>query len=453
MLNIKLEDGLPITVSQARTILEEHTNKFGVFIDLDRLLEHELRYTQLRNEPLKIFKEYAPDLTPTQYAKVRTFVMDTWNVPERLFYNNVGKIAMDADIRERLLCADIHEDAKRFIKAVNDYLKNNYMINYLNQYITLPICNSLSDKGHRMVIAKPEWSILTTSRISAKEPSIQNIARELKDIICCPEGWKLIRADSGQIEPRITYSHYIKDRFIRELIILYNDAYYGLLHYCSLPEYIYEKRDKCFVDGVSEGTPVDPNLVIKKLEITDEIKAKRKSLKVLALAANYGSGLAGADQELAARYTDRIVNNPARKEWELRVKSDVNNGAETFHSAFGTPITPEETAKYSRYTQAWNKHMIRCGINNPIQTTASDLMVCSVNKANEILSKTKYSYIAYYKHDEGAFYIHESEKSVIDELSEVTAYQVYENGRPWIPIYSEVEEGQLLPEKDTVLDW
>ena len=90
--------------------------------------------------------------------------------------------------------------------------------------------------------------------------------------------------------------------------------------------------------------------------------------------------------------------------------------------------------------------MVRCGINNPIQATASDLMICSVAKAKSILDTVERSHIAFYKHDEGAFYIHESEADIINDLKDVTAYNVTENGRPWIPIHSELEEGQLVNE-------
>lgn len=58
-------------------------------------------------------------------------------------------------------------------------------------------------------------------------------------------------------------------------------------------------------------------------------------------------------------------------------------------------------------------------------------------------SKAKKSHIAFYKHDEGAFYIHESELGLVDELRDITAYNVTENGRKWIPIHAELEEGQL----------
>lgn len=446
-INIRVEDGLPISVEQARNILQHETDTFGLFLDLDRIIEYKLLYLMERkkhyDEYLKFVKE---GISPTQTSKLREWFMYTFNVPERLMLNKANKIAFDKEVRKNLMDANISEDAKHFIVVYNSWTYTNYRLNYLKQYETLPISYCTSDKGHRMVVANPTWNILSTSRIAAEKPSIQNIARDMKDLICCPSGWKLIRCDSGQIEPRITYSHYIKDKVIADLINLYDDAYYGLLHYCMLPEDVYLNIDQYVVIGSKEAEYVDDSHVIKPQEITDEMKAGRKELKVLALAANYGSALAGRDPVLAKRYTDRIVNNRERKIWEDEVSRKVKSGVDIFYSAFGSKIEPEETDKYRRGTSSWIPHLVRCGINNPIQTTASDLMICSVAKAKSILDSVEKSHIAFYKHDEGAFYIHESEASIINDLKDVTAYNVTENGAAWIPIHSDLEEGQLVNE-------
>lgn len=452
-LNIRVEDGLPITVEQARTILQAETDSFGLFLDLDRILEYELEYIQQRDLYLSKCQQYfGYSMKPSQREKVRQWFQEYFNIPERLFYNKANKIAFDKFVQQNLMDADIHEDAKAFLQTYKSWNAASYRVSYLKQYLILPISYAVSTEGHRMLVAHPKWDILSTSRLAANNPSLQNIARDMKDIICCPEGWELVRADSGQIEPRITYSHYIDDPVVRDLIVLYNDAYYGILHYCQLPEDVYQRRDEYRVANPGE-VGNDPAVIYAK-EITDDMKAGRKGLKVLALAANYGSALAGADPVLAKRYTDRIVNHPSRKNWEIDVTRQVRRGVETFYSVFGSVITPEETDRYRRGTPQWEPHVIRCGINNPIQTTASDLMVCSVNEAQKILSKANNSHIAYYKHDEGAFYVHSSDKSIVDELSGITAYQVTENGKPWINIDSEIEIGQLRnPDVESVLDW
>lgn len=451
-IDIRLEDGLPITVSQARNILQNATDNFGLFLDLDRILEYELEFKSRRDTLFREYKTYVKEsIMPTQVEKLRLWFQETYSIPDRLFLNKANKVSFDKNVKKNLQDANIPQEAKDFLTLLNNWTYYNYRINYLKQYLSKPISFGVSDRKHRMIVANPTWNILSTSRIQAEDPSIQNIARDMKDIVCCPEGYRLIRCDSGQIEPRITYSHYINDHIIRDLIILYNDAYYGQLHYCQLPMDVYANREDYRVAKPGE-TGNDPMVIYKK-EITDEMKAGRQELKVLALAATYGSALTGRDPVLSERYVTRIVNHPDRKVWEMRVKKAVNAGVEEFQSAFGTPIIPDENQQYTKGTPQWTPHVVRCGINNPIQTTASDLMVCSLFEASKILEKANKSHIAYYKHDEGAFYIHESEAYLIDELKDITAYNVTENGRPWIPIYADLEEGQYENKEIPTILW
>lgn len=452
-LNIRVEDGLPITATQARNILQHETDTFGLFMDLDRMLEYELIFRLKASECLKLFRGFVKeDIMPSQREEVKVWFMSNFNVPERLMRNKAQKISFDKEVQANLMNAHISDDAKKFLEIYKTWNYYTYRVNYFKQYKACPISYGVSDKGHRMVRITPTWNVLNTGRIAAEKPSIQNIARDMKDLICCPEGWTMIRCDSGQIEPRITYSHYIDDHVIRGLINLYDDAYYGMLHYCQLPEDVYDNLKQYAVEGSPEAAGVDEAHIIHAHDITDEMKAGRKELKVLALAANYGSALAGRDPFLSKRYTDRIVNNRDRKAWEDKVRADVRRGKEDFYSVFGSKIVPDETQNYRKGTPSWSEHVIRCGINNPIQATASDLMCCSVHKASEILSQAKNSHIAFYKHDEGAFYIHNDEKWLIDELKDITAYNVTENGRQWIPIHAELEEGQLVnPDIPSVL--
>lgn len=455
-INIRVEDGLSMTIQQTRSILQTETAKFGVFIDLDRAIEYQLHFRMLASKYVKELYEFlGPNLAPTQNIKVREWFMGTFNIPERLMKTKANKTAFDSAVRSNLLEANIDADAKKFIESYNSWSFNNYRDRYLKQYLSRPISYGVSDIGHRMVIARPHWNILSTSRLSADDPSIQNLARDMKDLICTPQGWILVRADSSQIEPRITYSRYIDDELIREFIVGYDDAYYGLYSYCNLPESVYANRELYCVAGSERAKTADPKYIIDVKEITPEMASGRAALKRLALAATYGSGLKDVDPLLAARYHERIVAHPSYVEWEARVTAEVKRGVDTFYGTFGSPIVPEETTTYKPGTAAWGPHLIRCGINNPIQTTASELMTESVYEAQKILSHTEKTHIAYYKHDEGAFYVHESEKSIIPELEEITAYNVTENGKPWIPIGSDLEMGQAKPNEavPSVLNW
>ena len=123
------------------------------------------------------------------------------------------------------------------------------------------------------------------------------------------------------------------------------------------------------------------------------------------------------------------------------MREAINRGVEKFYTAFGSEIVPESTAKYKRGTSGWREHVFRCGLNNPIQGTASDLMLFSIDKVKKLQAKYSGINVAFYKHDEGAIYIEEDTyDKVKDELEDLTAYNV----KDWIPITCEVEDGQLL---------
>ena len=85
--------------------------------------------------------------------------------------------------------------------------------------------------------------------------------------------------------------------------------------------------------------------------------------------------------------------------------------------------------------KAYYDHLVICAMNNPVQGTAADLMRLSIVRANNLLQrKAPNSVITEYIHDSGKFAIHEDDyHKVIDELKEITAYQVDD----WIPIYSD----------------
>ena len=173
--------------------------------------------------------------------------------------------------------------------------------------------------------------------------------------------------------------------------------------------------------------------------ITADMKAKRQRLKVLGLAGNYGSSnLSAIDPELGPLYDKYIVNHPARRAWESEVAMQVRNGVEEFTGYFGTVVRPDnaQRADMKRGTPAWRSHLIRCGINNPIQTTASELMHISIAEVRNTLRYGEH--VAGYIHDAGLFYVPEdSVEERAPVFKECLAYDV----EGWIPIGSDLHIG------------
>lgn len=430
---------LPITPDEALRIIQRHTDTFGVFIDLDRTYELigilSLNMREVSREAFSVAHK------PFDLGKVGDCVDALIGVgaDPKDFLNKKESTSFDKNTR-----AVVRQNPKNSAESIKlldlivDYRSLSYKVSQLWSYTTLPLCKCPSKDGHRMVLARPGWSLLSTSRIQSSTPNIQGLSKTIGDIITEPPGYTLIRCDSEQIEPRINFSTVYKDDVIQRLITIYNDAYFGILQYCLMTDDTIEKLRNNF------------DAYFVKEEISEEMKNKRSMLKTLTNAGSYGSqNLNGIDPILASRYVNRIVNHPSRKALERKVLADVEQGITTFYGAFGTPVQPKSNAKYEEGNGGWKNHLMRCGINNPTQTTASELMIHSVYNANKLLSQAKDSHIAYYKHDEGAFYVsdYDRDQGLLEELKDITAYNV----EGWIPIPSDCLIGIKPPTYESYL--
>lgn len=435
---IIIKDRPTVTAVEAKAILDRHTASGGVLIDLDRALDYRTYFNREKKRRadklakktgridydvkgatlIQDFKTFFPD----QAVYFRTNLNDP--------YSNTSAEAKHLEKRIKAGC--FSQEAVIHIREYQEALSVKTAYQNILKYINLPLLSMESFEGHRMVLARPEWRILNTGRLGTAEPNIQSLAKTQSDLITYPKGWILLRYDSGQIEPRITYSVFIKDPVIKDLIIMYDDAYYGQLFFALM--------DAEELRSIRRG---DRKLV--KQEITPEIEKLRGDLKKMSLIGNYDGDLSQFDPKLAKAYQDRIVNNPYRLKMLKEIKEKVAAGQSVFHSFFGTPIIPKETSKYTPGTPGWDAHVERCGLNNPIQATAADLMCQSVYEQDRLLSEkaSDLSWIGYYKHDEGCTYLHEKDKHLQEEIAGLTAYQV----RDWIPIGCDLDIGIKEPKE------
>lgn len=419
---------LPIKPEEARNYIQRNTDTFGIFFDVDRCYElsaiMQLSMLNILRKLRRLSSNPMLNLDDKE-ACITTLIKMGVNRAE-FFDQGKRNISFTDGIRKNIMSNPKYsDDVREFVKQFSVYASSKRnkgnIENFANQS---PRSKALSKNNHRMSCARPTWSLLNTSRIAASNPGIQGIPRSCCDIICEPKGYTLVRCDSGQIEPRINFSSFLRDDLIMNLIMYYDDAYFGLLNFCKMSD---EEEKLCRLDFQKNFKPI---------EITDEIKDMRQNIKRLTNAGSYGSSnLGGINPALASIYDRKIVKHPARLALEQQVKEDVNRGIDTFYGFFGTPVTPDETEKYTKGGSGWHEHVIRCGINNPVQTTASELMMFSISKAREIISRAKDTHICFYKHDEACFYVSDEDMAngIGDELSDVTAYNV----KGWIPIHAD----------------
>lgn len=433
---------LPNTIETVRNIIQGHTDTFGVFLDYDRICEYIFYYSVKLNKLTKKLEELSgtTGYTVTNRNMTYNILTSRFGVPQQYFYGKSGKMSVDKDTIEKIRkeYEGSGSAVEVFLTLLQEAATTRTIVSSFKGYKDLPFADGVDTDGHRMVVAHPTWCILNTSRLSAKDPGIQTINRNLGDIITAPKGYQIVRGDSGQIEPRIMWSAFMRDELMVNLIKGYDDAYYAYYDFISMDAH----REKMLRENFEKN--------FEKLELTDDVKEKRQQMKRMSLAAGYGSQLAadhGFDPQLARLYMEKISNHPLRKQWEARVTEAVQAGEETFYGAFGSPVTPDVTDRYvSKADQSWKNHLIRCGINNPIQTTASELMIFAVTEASKILATCLKAHIAYYKHDEGCFYIPEDRMDLAEQLGSCQSYDVLD----WIPIRSETEIGRKAVHNDVV---
>lgn len=395
-------------------------NSTFLYVDLDELTRIEYYAQRNLNINWKVYKEYFKE-GPTKKDHLIQRFLEMGLPKYKLIAND--RLSVSAEI---LNAIKEDESVPTEIRTAADVLlERRHFLAYqtnLGQYLELPIAKGKSFEGHNMVIAKPYYDLLKTRRYSASNPSLQNVIRDCQSIYTAPEGYIPAVSDSSQIEPKIIDNWKLKDPRLNHLSELYEDRYYGTYHYLMYPE---------SMDNEKQPIP----------------KEERAKLKTLTNASNYG-GNSHATTKLEIEYNNRIKNHPNRLKWVQEVRTLVESGVRELPDYFGNMINLEnEDNKYTKFKyssdereqRSYIEHLVRCGVNNPIQGTAATLMNISVCEAYKLLIMTGIGMINYYKHDEGMFLIKEDYlETMKPRVQNLLSYEV----EGWSPIRSDLVVGR-----------
>lgn len=428
MIHVNKNTRIP-SVEETLGTLRYHNSMMPQFADFDKVMMN-INYLNLCIDELEgpLFNVIGRPTGVDAGSRMRYWLSTNPHVDSSVF--NWGKTGMSLDqdsIQAALDSGRLPEDVTYLLQVFQKYAAYVRMRGTMISLLQNPISDVPSCDGHRMLILKPTWHPQNTGRVAMRDPAIQNFHRQLQEVITVPEGFVYCHTDSGQIEPRVVYSAFVKDPQIQALIRLYNDAYFGVLHYISLDESVHRS-------GVT---------TFDKMEITDDMKASRQTIKTNNNAVMYGSKSNTAGDPVKAKLIKYIGEHPLRLEWIAGLENAIARGNRIFYSAFGTPIDISNSKKLSADGLRANSiedEMLRLAINNPIQATAADLMRLSVYEANKLMmNKAKKSYIINYVHDAGSFAIHQDDYDAIaDELGDIVSYDV----EGWLPILAEPEFGR-----------
>ena len=419
MIKVDKNTEIP-SVSSTLGILQRHNSLMPQYFDYDKLNTYLAHCTLRATRILPELRE-ALEMSSSDMMAISS-VLKLWVARQgisELFNQTKTGISMDEDsITSAIATGRLTDYQLNTIKMYQEYDKMTRYKRTCLSYLQCPIMNVPSFDGHRMIAVRPEWHPQNTGRVAMREPAVQNLPREFHDLQTVPKGWVLIHTDSGQIEPRVIYSAFLQDKQIQALINLYDDAYYGVLHYVTM--------DRGLIDsGITQ---------FEKMNRPEaELKEMRKEIKTYQNAVMYGSTSNPSGSPIKQALIDRIGQHPLRLAWLKRNEQLINQGETVFRTYFGTPIDISKSTKLEGKDGDERQYeLMKLAINNPMQGTAADLMRLSVSEANKILSReTKYSYIISYIHDAGLFAVHESEYDrVADRLKDIVSYDV----EGWLPI-------------------
>ncbi len=433
MLEVKLSMKIP-SVDDCCSILYNHNRRFGIPLDYDRMCEYYAYYTR---KAVWLAKSVAGTVDITTDATFRAWLGRNNITSGFLATGNrksgggkSGGLSLSEESVNAAIATGLYNgEVNHVLSCFSEYKKLKHLVAPLWKIMAGHQISPIETfDGHRMIICHPDWIPQNTGRIGMQNPGLMNIAKILSDIETVPKGWIYQTTDSGQIDPRITQSAYINDPQLKKCTMIYNDAYYGYIHYCTI-----------LTDEERRSGTLD----IKPVELTEEMQIKRKKFKTYGNAVMYGSTSNEGNDPYKAAFIRCIGGHPMRVKWQEDVTKRIERGERVFQTMFGTPIDitkgPSDANYEDKESDAYFSHLVRCAINNPVQGTAADLMRLSISEANKILLREcDKSFILRYTHDSGSFAIQETEyEKVAERLGGITAYQVED----WIPIFSDPQVG------------
>lgn len=450
-----------------------------VFINMDKLYAYYNWSNTIKEQLQDEMNEYLYEVTgtyqylnpasPKQMVRALTELL---GIPYEQLANKQGKISTSVKTIENLKS----EYKSTFTSLYLDYKKEHSVTTNLKPFLAYddPARSYTNNEGNRIVAIPVYYDPSDTVRFQANNPPMQNITREMTDIISAPKDWVVLQVDSKQIEPTLYHTHVVRDPLIDFLIGEYGDVYYAVADYCmresisSSPENMYaigsiSKEDrnafKTLLNASSYGagkgtiTAKAKEIIFDRIERNDpkgkELLRKmpklKKSLsnprlpqiirnryeKELLMAEAKMAEIKQNVNDLVEGFTERVINHPHRKAFLENEKVQIKQGKRVFESLFGDKRAASGDFNY----------LLNCSINNPLQISVSRLSAYSVKLARDFIRDNGIEKLAFYslcKHDEDVYVAHKSVAEIaLDYFKDLREYHIDD----WHPIYSDSNMG------------
>ena len=353
LIDISL-DGMPVDQERLASLTEVFTLK------VDKLL------TSLREAtppPLESYGEEwkgrkrkadpPPQFNPGSVEQVRHILFDQWSLPP-IEFTDTGQPSTGADVLLQLETDYAEGEKEEWLGQLRDYRKaKKVMDSYLLSWPKL-----ITDEGRLHSRYKPLHVV--TGRLSSEKPNMQNVPRtkNFREIFGGVEGMTWIKADYSQIELRLAAWH---------------------------------SQEPTMLQAYQEG--LDLHTMTAMMVLGDESAEARQVGKTLNFGLLYGAGAKTLQRIARSNYgvmfditqateyrEDYFRAYPGLAAWHEMLKQRIISTGKS-HSPLGrVRYLPKAKIPWDVEDMRGQKiHAILEGINHPIQSMASDMLLHSLN--------------------------------------------------------------------------
>jgi DNA polymerase-1 len=389
--------------------------KNGILIDTAYMKSLEKSYTQkIHLIEDEIYELAGEKFNINSTRELQTILFDKLQIASKK-KTPKGSLSTDAAVLEML------KDQHPIVEKILEY---RLLAKLLNTYISaLP--EYINPKTGRIHTSFSQ-TIAATGRLASFDPNLQNIpvkeneGKAIRKAFICPNGYSLLSLDYSQIELRIL-AHYSEDPNLIEAfknnVDIHDQAAYLLFHNMFDPST--GKWDKPSSLDLSNTSGPDMS-ILNKMKATPEFSSMRSQAKILNFSIVYGVTEYGLSKNLSISVEEArnliamyFINYPGIKNYMAGM---VELARETSYSTnlFGRKRKIEDIQSKNRFSREAAE---RLAINNPIQSTAADLLkVAMLRIQNAIESKNLKTRLLLQIHDELLLEVPESEKETAFDL-------------------------------------
>lgn len=459
----------------ANNLIKNYTS-MGIFINIDRLSRLEettkARISQLENQIYQLAGEKFNYNSTAQYAYT---LINKFGVEPRLITRN-GDYSVNKEVlAEVQKVMDIP-----VIQLVNECKSLKKTLSAIDgpKGIRKYLIKStlFTEDGDKIGIVVPDISKSETGRYQFSNPSIGNLAPELMEMFCAPDGYVLISLDVKQQEPTILTNGVLNSPHFKQLFKEdKEDKYIAVTKFCLAQDELVNKIEHSLevVPQITEtdwawnflkldevtGLPMrhKNKYLLDYTKINDYImqhtiadveytKEDRNGYKVALLSGSYGAYEASITKRVGEKIgssfyrmfstlPEMVYYKELARQYLLS-DADINKEVYTL---FGTrlPIKDYDSQGKRRNLDA----KLRCMINYPTQGTGADMLkfaICDFyNWAKSKDLKPRDARILTTRHDELVVMIRKDLLHYLDEIKGLVELQVED----WAPILVDVKYG------------